>query len=394
MKKKLLIFAVAGLALASCSSDETTASLATSGANEISFRALNNGVTRAANSTGVKSSFEVDDIINVYADHYVSAGATHTKYFQADFTKTSVCFSSEPKKFYWPSFASGDKLTFTAIWGATQVDGTAGQIASLEIPGNKDILVARHVSTTAETLPVLNFRHTLAQVIVKVKNTNPALKVTITDFQVGYVDKTGAFELDRTSTDEVVSTDYRQSTLDGASQDANVTLIPANKWANTAATAPTSNYSQNLGSNVVFTATNGGTVNDEVVVLGNPWILLPQTRDATSAAYVTTQSGTVSSSSVPDINKPYLALKMTIESYNGSATTGTLATERWCCWPVSITWVPGKKYTYTINVADGGYEPIDTDNDGALDPVLGSVIVFSPDCTVDNWVVSSSDVGM
>ena len=292
MKKKLFFLAVAAVALASCSNDETVASQINTGANEISFRALNNGITRTANSTGVKASFETGDIINVYADHFVSAGSSHTKYFQANFTKTASNFSSDPQKFYWPTFASGDKLTFTAIWGATQVDGTAGQIASLEILGNKDILVARHVSTTAEALPVLNFRHTLAQVIVKVKNTNPALKVTITDFQVGYVDKTGAFELDRTSTAEVTTTKDQQTTVDNASEDANVTLIPADKWANTAATAPTSNYSQHLSSNVVFTATNGGTANDEVVVLGNPWILLPQTRDATSAAYVTGIKGT------------------------------------------------------------------------------------------------------
>ena len=48
MKKNLFILAVAGLALASCSSDETVASQATSQANEISFRAFNNGMTRAA----------------------------------------------------------------------------------------------------------------------------------------------------------------------------------------------------------------------------------------------------------------------------------------------------------------------------------------------------------
>ena len=46
MKKNLFILAVAGLALASCSSDETIASQATSQANEISFRPLVNNLTR------------------------------------------------------------------------------------------------------------------------------------------------------------------------------------------------------------------------------------------------------------------------------------------------------------------------------------------------------------
>ena len=48
MKNKLLILAVAGLALASCSNDETVASQVNSGASEISFRTNVNGVTRAA----------------------------------------------------------------------------------------------------------------------------------------------------------------------------------------------------------------------------------------------------------------------------------------------------------------------------------------------------------
>ena len=341
-----------------------------------------NNVTRAANSTGVKSSFETDDVINVYASYKGS------KYFQDDFTKQDgSTFQSSPSKYYWPAdISSSNKLTFTAIWGATQVAGSAGQIASMEIPGNKDILVARHISEAYEAAPTLNFRHALSQVLVKVKNTNPSLKITITDFQIGYVDKTGAFNLDESSASD--ATDTRETGSQNAS------LIPATKWTNTAATAPSSNYSQTLASSVVFTATNGGTSDNEVVTLGDPWILLPQTRDASSAAYVTTGSGEVSGSTAPGIDKPYIAIKMTIEGYNGTSSTGTLVTGRWCCWPVSIAWNPGFKYTYTINVGDGGYEPIDTDNNGTLNPVLGNVIVFNASCTVDAWVDSNTDVSM
>ena len=397
--KKLFFFAIAALGLAACSNDEV---VEMNQGEAISFRPLTTNVTRSPNSTGVKQNFETGDVINVYANYF--NGESNVKYFQDDFTKQDgSTFTSSPAKYYWPAgISSTNKMTFTAIWGATQLANNPGKIgtadAKVTIEGNKDILVARHVSNTAEATPILNFRHALSQVVLKVKNTNTGLKITITDFQVGYVDKTSYFDFDKSSAS--AATDQQELEADASagnvtSSPAAVTLIPATNWTNDAAAAPTSNYSQNLASSVVFTATNGGTADDEVVTLGSPWILLPQNRTAISAGYVTTQSGTVNASTVPDINKPYLAVKMTIESYNGAAVTGTLVSQRWCCWPVSIDWSPGYKYTYTINVGDGGYEPIDTDNDGALDPTLGTEIVFSPSCTIDYWVVAAgTDVTM
>ena len=47
MKKFLFFAAIAAISLASCSNDETIASQATSESNTISFRPLNNGMTRA-----------------------------------------------------------------------------------------------------------------------------------------------------------------------------------------------------------------------------------------------------------------------------------------------------------------------------------------------------------
>ena len=389
MKKNLLFLAAAAITLASCSSDETTA---VNESDAISFRPLVNNVTRAANSTGVKSAFETDDVINVYANFYDASETSNSKYFQDNFTKQDGSSFTSTVKYYWPAFDTDDKLTFTAIWGATQREGYPGQIESMEIPGNKDILVARHEATAKEAAPTLNFRHALSQVILKVKNTNPSLKITITDFEIGYVDKTGAFDFDRTSASGATDTQETSVNGEAGTVTTGATMIPASKWLNTAATAPSSKYSQTLASDVVFTATNGGTSDNEVVTLGSPWILLPQTQSKATEYVDDDATATVTSSTASDLSGAYFGIKMTIESYNGSSTTGTLVSERWCCWPIAITWNPGYKYTYTINVGDGGYEPADVDGTAGLDPVLGDVIVFDADCTIDNWIVSDAIV--
>lgn len=381
MKKNLLILAVAALAFASCSNDETVA-VNNSGGNEISFRPLVTGVTRASANGPLAGSFAEGDVIDVYAD------LDGTKFFQADFTKGAGAtgFTSGAEKYYWPS--SFTNLTFTAIYGAAQSTSTVGEITAFapddDVANQKDVLVARHVSTAKTATVPLNFRHVLSQIVVKVKNTNPGLKITIKGFQVGYVDKTGTFQLDRTSA--IANTDYQEEEVDGNAGNltTSVTLIPAAKWANTAATAASSCYTQTLASDKVFTGTN----TDEIATLGSSWLLLPQSQTAATDYANDDANVTVEASTAPDLAGSFIAVKMVIESYNGSATTGTLATERWCCWPVNITWNPGYKYTYTINVGDGGYEPADVDGTAGLDTVLGDVIIFSPDCTIDYWVVS------
>ena len=127
MKKNLLILAVAGLALASCSNDETVA-VNQNDSNEISFRTLVDGTTRTAGPKAGGTNFVVGDVINVYADWYDASATSHSKYFQADFTKQSTGGFTSSNKYYWPTFDTGDKLTFTAIYGATQKADNPGII--------------------------------------------------------------------------------------------------------------------------------------------------------------------------------------------------------------------------------------------------------------------------
>ena len=160
MKKNLIFFAAAALTLVACSNDEVVDSAALSNANEVTFRANMEGVTRASANGPLAGSFAEGDVINVYAD------LDGTKYFQTNFTKQSgeTGFTSGAEKYYWP--ASFTNLTFTAVYGATQSTSTVGEITNFapdaDVANQKDVLVARHVSTAKTATVPLNFRHVLS----------------------------------------------------------------------------------------------------------------------------------------------------------------------------------------------------------------------------------------
>lgn len=103
MKKKLLILAVAGLALASCSNDEVVESAATSDANAINFRPLVEGITRAE----AKSDFANNDVIDVWAVY------NNAKYFQDDYSYNSTTGFTSTNKHYWPSNVGNTYADYT-----------------------------------------------------------------------------------------------------------------------------------------------------------------------------------------------------------------------------------------------------------------------------------------
>lgn len=360
MKKNFFFLAAAALAFASCSVDET---LEVNQGEAIGFRTALSGVTRA-DQTGPVTTFATGDKFNVYADFGGS------KYFQADFTR-----GNDPQdgfwsadKYYWPNDISSSKMmTFTAIYGGTQTAGTAGQVANFSpaaaAASQVDLLVAQHASQTKETPVVLNFRHALSQIVVKVANTEANFKIIVSGVRVGYVAQTGTLNY-----------------AGGVTDTQNSGFIAQDNWSNTAATGADANkYDQTVS------ATLTGVASATALTSYAPWLLLPQT--LTAASEYTTASSAGVATDAPDFNGAYIALKMTIENWNGAAVTGTVVSEQWCYWPIGTNWTPGKKYTYTINAGSGGYQPTDTDdNKTTLTPVLdNNVIWFSPSCTIDVW---------
>ncbi len=391
MKKKLFFLAVAAVALASCSNDETIASQANSEANEISFRPIISGVTRAANDYGVKSTWETNDILYVNAIRTVSDNKSLL--FQDQFVKNANGFYSTTK-YYWPTDLATNSIYFTAFWGVPYKDissysnGDEFLLNTSYTVGNvgaqTDILYAQSPAYSSKPNAngsiVLNFRHMLSQIVVQVANTEANLDIDISGVMIGNVQNTGSFNYTGTETSTAATT-------------GGANVIPYASW--TPSGASTNNYAQTTGTNPAITQKSlTSTQNADGITGYTPLILMPQNTSAATAynAQENTPNNptSINQSTEPAVNGSYIALKMVIKDHT---TQTTIVSERWCVWPITANWSPGYKYIYTVNAGSGGYQPIDQDGTTALDPVLGnSVIWFSPSCTIDVWATGGGNV--
>ena len=359
MKKNLFILAAAGLALASCSSDETIATSQAS--NEISFRVLTNGMTRAAAKTG----WATNDVLDVFAEYKVGS-ADPQKFFKADFTKSSSGNFQSSSLYYWPAM-TGNQMTFTSFYGVSQSTTTAGTLAAAFTPNaaaasQTDIMYARKTLTAVEAPVVLNFRHMLSQIDVKVKNSNASLEFDITGVRIGYVATSGTF----------ACTDVTTTTNENLAQ---------NTWTPTALTGELGTKANTYKYDVEELTQNISGKVDAATTIGtfSTWMLIPQNVTAATAYEVNGSAATTN----PQLNGAYVAIKMNIKN---TATDDVIIAEQWCYWPIpSVGWNPGYKYTYVVDLAGGGYHPADQNDDGVLDPVLGTPIEMSAFCTIDAW---------
>ena len=113
-------------------------------------------------------------------------------------------------------------------------------------------------------------------------------------------------------------------------------------------------------------------------------ILIPQAPTAATAY--------ASSSADAKPTGSYIALKMVIKNNTtaGETVADATADGKWAMWPVSFSWTPGKKYTYIIDLADGGYW--ETNKSGTattLEPILEGSIIKFVSVTVDDWNTTS-----
>ena len=112
-------------------------------------------------------------------------------------------------------------------------------------------------------------------------------------------------------------------------------------------------------------------------------ILIPQTTTTSDAYSGTTENAAFTA------NKTYIAVKMIIRNNDGDPGTviaDATANNKWAIWPVAFTWLPGKKYTYVIDLGDGGYWETNTDDGNAdLDPILENAVIKFVSVNVDDW---------
>lgn len=359
MKKNLFILAVTAAALASCSNDVTTAVNTTLNApQEITFRTTADRMTRAAdiNLTTLQGS-----------GFYVSARNSDNTVF-SDFTDKLFSYSDGfwtcSPAYVWPS--SGD-LDFYAYAPAVtgQISGhsdykTFAVTPSATTAEQVDLVFANangKNQSNSSTGVALNFRHAESKVAIKLKNSNAAMTMTVGNVVIGNVLNSGT---------------YSYTKIEAGTTAASTFLLNSD-WSLDGATATT--YTQTVTTASAYSSS-------DPVQAGVDMILIPQTLTA-ATAYASDDASSAFSGA-------YITVQIKIQQ-SGAYIVGTAESFVTAMWPLtSITWQPGHKYTYIIDLSGGGYYPTNNTGDSALDPIIaGNNEIKFASVSVDEWDTTS-----
>lgn len=359
MKKFFILAAAAVVAMAACTKTEVVESVKDQ--NAINFAPFFHKATKAnLTTTDNIAAFEVTAMYN---------GAT---YFEAvEVSKSGSAWTYSPVQ-YWPATGEVDFFAWAPITTGTGISKAAYNdfvvTPAQNAASQYDFVVARTqgekeatTGNSAKNDVTINFRHAMSQIDVKVFNGNKNLQYDIYGWKVCGVDVDGEYILADASTDGTGKIAYanwcNNTTYTGMFYDDFSKYNKINASANEASTA---------AANITGATT---------------MILVPQT---TTAA--TKYTGTTTADG---FNGSYIAIDMEIKNATDATT---VAARQWCCWPVAYTWNPGYKYTYIIDLSQGGYKEL---NDGAtetspkanddLDKVLDDAEIVFTLVTVDDW---------
>ena len=369
MKKNLWIFAAAAVALAACSNDDTISeNIGFDDASAISFRAFTNNMTRAK-----EAHFDVaNDNFKVTA---FAQGTTETAYFaNVTFTTTDGTTFTSPTKYYWPS---GNNLDFYA-WAPAELSNNYSSIPVTVASAAADQIdfvyaatkdwgkaalqtgtAATHSISTTVPGVTLNFRHAESKIIIQLKNSNSNVAVTANNVTLKNVYGAGTFVF------ADANTDVKNSAL------------LTTGWTPTGSANAV--YSQDITA-AVFPAT--------AAQAGTDLKLIPQ---ALTAATTYANSGTAAVGDEFTAPCITVALKIQNSGDNAYIVGGADAFET-ALFPLpTTTWVPGKQYTYVVDLAGGGYYPENNDTDAALDPILEGAEIKFVSVTVDDWSPYDAD---
>ncbi len=362
--KKILLLAVAVVAMASCT--KTDVIQTSKDKNAIEFNAFFHKATKATDvTTDNIAAFEVTAMLN------------NATYFDAvAVSKNGSAWTYSPVQ-YWPAEGTVDFFAWAPTTSGTGITKSAYNdfiVAPLaDAAAQSDFVVARTQGTKAANAAgvTLNFRHAMSQVAVKVYNGNKNLQYDIYGWKVCGVDVDGEYILKDANTDG-----------------NNSGKIAAANWCNN--TTYTGSFYDDFDKyNKINASANEEATNAAAITGATNMILVPQSGATAAAKYsAATASATM--------NGSYIAIDMCIKN----ATDGTVvASRQWCCWPVAFSWAPGYKYTYVIDLSQGGYKEL---NDGAdesshtpskadddLDKVLDNTAIVFLTVTVDDWTAAT-----
>lgn len=390
MKKYYFILAAAALGFASCSNDETIESAALSESNEIGFRAFTTGMTRAVDASfstaGDQFKVTAFEAENVTAEKKYFANETFTRQSDGTFTSTN--------KHYWPSNVN---LDFYAWQPATLSAGT-GDYTSFEITPDaaaanqidfvyavtkdwgKVNSTATHVidgSTVKEV--AINFRHAESKIVLKIKNTNSNMKITVEKASICGILNKGTFTWNQSTNGATPTSTTAADTDDNTTGSDGHVFYLDGTW-NTS-TASSTSYEQSVGA-VVTTETQ----------VGADWILIPQTLTQRTQYEGSSLSPSASQYAGPCI-KVNLKIQNNVAGGSDAYIVGDADTYVTAMWPIkTITWLPGHMYTFTVELSGGGYYTENTVGDEKLDPILGGLEIMFANVTVDAWLPEDGDV--
>lgn len=369
----------AAVCMASCSYDTETDSVLTSGNNLVKFSVSAQGTTKGADIT-------TGNISELTAFAFATQDGARSPYFEGiQFTREGTAFNSSAA-YYWPDKATLDFFAYSPSSSAqvsaadfrtftVTPDGTADCDAQVDLVYANTNGKSRDEAVGGSTYGVygvpLNFRHAESKITVNARNSAQSLKFNITAFKVVYLTKSGTFTYGAAPEGKTAD----------ASTDGDGTL---NSWDWTYASEPSvANFYQQTSATSAVPA--GQTSPLPLTRKGADWILIPQ-KTGMAAFYTSEDAGAEADGS-------YIAVNMEIRNNDTNIDTdgkeGLLIYSGWGMWPVAFDWKPGFHYTYTVDLAGGGYYETNQDdiNPGKpdLDPILdGALIRFVP-VTVTPW---------
>lgn len=349
---KLMLFAGALLAV-SCSQDEL---MSIQQDTPIQFRTSVERQTKASSYTvNTLDEFNVTAWNRSDQDPFID-NVTFER------SNTDVFKASGSTKYYWPKDADVYFYAYapkaTAANGVTYNNELEIDVEPLANTDNQvDLLYASTIgnkSSNATKGVILNFRHTMSQIQVKVKNSSPDFKFKVTGWKIAGVDGSASFQFDDLSFTDDAATGSRNT-------------FDRSLWADN-----DDDFSASYSK--TFTLKNVTDVNSTWGVLEGSAILIPQT-----ALAATAYSGSDPASN--PLNGAYIAVQCQVLDTDDQELT---AAGTWACWPVKFDWDPGFRYIYTIDLAELGYSETGKDD---LDPLIENMDVPFKfvDVTVDAW---------
>lgn len=357
MKKTMILLAIASVAaMVACNKTQAVQETTSNG---IAFRPFMNGMTRAAENTVATLEANGFYVLARYSSNQAA-------YFNdTHYTGSNAGGWSTLSPNYWPDEST--TLDFYAYAPAA-----SGQITGHDAADNYKTFTVTPSATVSEQVDLifanaagkskaedgdgvpLAFRHAESKVSIKLKNSNENISIWVNSVSMANIKGAGTFVF-------------------SAEEDSKLKF---SDWTVTA--DPTSAYAQAITGDAQAAFT-GATA----ALAGEPMVLVPQ------ALFVGTQYPNMGDSHA----FPGACIKVGLKIQNTAGQNWIVGGANEfieVMWPLTaLNWEPGKAYTYTVDLAGGGYyiaDPDTTDTDYDLKPYIDPDLVIDfISVTVDDW---------